>query len=124
MNNRPSIALAAVLLALTLLLPPLARAQTRQPAARRSAVVAGNRQEARSSRDRHVHLRPAWAMRDKNGEAGRLRNRRGETLAGRGLMGGVKAEFVAHQRDGIIPALLAGKFDVIVAGISITRPAI
>ena len=34
---------------------------------------------------------------------------------------GVKAEFVPTAWDGIIPALLAGKFDVIISGMSITR---
>lgn len=33
---------------------------------------------------------------------------------------GVKAEFVPTAWDGIIPALLAGKFDVIISGLSIT----
>jgi polar amino acid transport system substrate-binding protein len=33
---------------------------------------------------------------------------------------GVKAEFVPTAWDGIIPALLAGKFDVIISGMSIT----
>ena len=33
---------------------------------------------------------------------------------------GVKAEFVPTALDGIIPALLAGKFDVIISGMSIT----
>lgn len=58
-----------------------------------------------------------WAMRDKNGE----------------LMGyeidvarkvaedmGVGIEFVPTAWDGIIPALIAGKFDVIISGMSIT----
>jgi len=58
-----------------------------------------------------------WAMRDKNG----------------GLIGfeidvatqlakdlGVQVEFVPTPFDGIIPALLAGKFDVIIGGLAIT----
>ena len=33
---------------------------------------------------------------------------------------GVEAEFVPTAWDGIIPALIAGKFDVIISGITVT----
>ena len=58
-----------------------------------------------------------WAMKDKKGEyigfeievAKRLANDMG-----------VKAEFVPTKWSGIIPALLTGKFDIIIGGMSIT----
>ena len=33
---------------------------------------------------------------------------------------GVDVEFIPHCLDGIIPALVAGKFDVIISGMSVT----
>lgn len=58
-----------------------------------------------------------WSMRDKNGELIGF-----ELDVGRALAKdmGVDAEFVPTAWDGIIPALLAGKFDVIISGMSIT----
>lgn len=58
-----------------------------------------------------------WAMKDKNGEfigfeidvARRLANDMG-----------VRVQFVPTKWDGIIPALLAGKFDIIIGGMGIT----
>lgn len=58
-----------------------------------------------------------WAMRDKNGQLIGyeidVAKRLAEDL-------GVKIEFVPTAWDGIIPALLAGKFDLIIGGLSIT----
>ncbi len=58
-----------------------------------------------------------WAMRDKNGELIGF-----ELDVGRQLAAdmGVEAEFIPTAWDGIIPALIAGKFDVIISGMSIT----
>ncbi|GIX14987.1 MAG: amino acid ABC transporter substrate-binding protein [Paracoccaceae bacterium] len=58
-----------------------------------------------------------WAMRDKNGELIGF-----EIDVARKLAAdmGVEVEFVPTAWDGIIPALLAGKFDVIIGGMSIT----
>ncbi|MCB9943234.1 MAG: transporter substrate-binding domain-containing protein [Geminicoccaceae bacterium] len=58
-----------------------------------------------------------WAMRDKNGELIGF-----EVDVARKLAEdmGVDIEFVPTAWDGIIPALLAGKFDVIIGGMSIT----
>ncbi len=58
-----------------------------------------------------------WSMRDKNGELVGF-----ELDVGRQLAEdmGVEAEFVPTAWDGIIPALVAGKFDVIISGMSIT----
>src|SRR5579883_408867 len=58
-----------------------------------------------------------WSMRDKKGDLIGFEidvgNKVAEDL-------GVKTEFVPTAWDGIIPALLAGKFDVIISGMSIT----
>ena len=58
-----------------------------------------------------------WAMRDKNGELVGF-----EIDVARKLAAdmGVAVEFVPTAWDGIIPALLAGKFDVIIGGLSVT----
>lgn len=58
-----------------------------------------------------------WAMRDKNGDLIGF-----EIDVARKLAEdmGVGVEFVPTAWDGIIPALLAGKFDVIIGGMSIT----
>ncbi|MEZ5825333.1 MAG: transporter substrate-binding domain-containing protein [Geminicoccaceae bacterium] len=58
-----------------------------------------------------------WAMRDKNGDLIGF-----EIDVARKLAAdmGVEIEFVPTAWDGIIPALLAGKFDVIIGGMSIT----
>ena len=58
-----------------------------------------------------------WAMRDRNGELIGF-----EIDVGRKLAEdmGVEAEFIPTAWDGIIPALISGKFDVIISGLSIT----
>jgi len=58
-----------------------------------------------------------WSMRDKNGELIGF-----ELDVGRQLAEdmGVDVEFVPTAWDGIIPALVAGKFDVIISGMSVT----
>jgi polar amino acid transport system substrate-binding protein len=58
-----------------------------------------------------------WSMRDKNGKLIGF-----ELDVARKLAEdmGVDAEFVPTSWDGIIPALVAGKFDVIISGMSIT----
>ena len=58
-----------------------------------------------------------WAMRDRTGELVGF-----EIDVARKLAAdmGVAVEFVPTAWDGIIPALLAGKFDVIIGGLSIT----
>ncbi|APX22014.1 MAG: amino acid ABC transporter substrate-binding protein [Rhodobacteraceae bacterium] len=58
-----------------------------------------------------------WAMRDKNGDLIGFEIDVAKQLA---EDMGVEAEFVPTAWDGIIPALLAGKFDVIIGGMSIT----
>ena len=58
-----------------------------------------------------------WSMRDKNGELIGF-----ELDVGRQLAEdmGVEVEFIPTAWDGIIPALVAGKFDVIISGMSVT----
>jgi len=58
-----------------------------------------------------------WAMRDKNGELIGFEIDVATRVAGDM---GVDIEFVPTAWDGIIPALVAGKFDVIIGGMSIT----
>ncbi len=58
-----------------------------------------------------------WAMRDKEGELIGFEIDVATQLA---EDMGVEAEFVPTAWDGIIPALLAGKFDVIIGGMTIT----
>lgn len=58
-----------------------------------------------------------WAMRDKNGDLIGFEIEVAEKLA---EDMGVDVEFVPTAWDGIIPALIAGKFDVIIGGMSIT----
>ncbi|KLV03372.1 amino acid ABC transporter substrate-binding protein [Photobacterium aquae] len=58
-----------------------------------------------------------WAMRDKQGELVGFEVDVARRLASDA---GLKIEFIPTAWDGIIPALLAGKFDVIIGGMSIT----
>ena len=58
-----------------------------------------------------------WAMRDKKGELVGFEIDVAKKLA---ADMGVAVEFVPTAWDGIIPALLAGKFDVIIGGLSVT----
>ena len=58
-----------------------------------------------------------WSMRDKNGELIGFELDVGEKLA---EDMGVEAEFIPTAWDGIIPALVAGKFDVIISGMTTT----
>ena len=59
-----------------------------------------------------------WAMRDKQGELIGFEIDVAKRLA---EDSGLKIEFVPTAWDGIIPALLANKFDVIIGGMSITE---
>ncbi|QJB57826.1 transporter substrate-binding domain-containing protein [Pseudodesulfovibrio sp. zrk46] len=58
-----------------------------------------------------------WAMKDKNGEYIGFEIEVARKLA---KDMGVKVEFVPTKWSGIIPALLTGKFDIIIGGMSIT----
>lgn len=58
-----------------------------------------------------------WSMRDKNGDLIGFELDVGQKLADDM---GVDAEFIPTAWDGIIPALVAGKFDVIISGMTTT----
>lgn len=58
-----------------------------------------------------------WSMRDRNGELVGFELDVGRELA---KDMGVEVEFIPTAWDGIIPALVAGKFDVIISGMSVT----
>ncbi len=58
-----------------------------------------------------------WSMRDKNGELIGFELDVGKQLA---ADMGVEAEFIPTSWDGIIPALVSGKFDVIISGMTTT----
>ena len=58
-----------------------------------------------------------WAMKDKQGEYTGFEIEVAKKLAGDM---GVEAEFVPTKWSGIIPALLTGKFDIIIGGMGIT----
>lgn len=58
-----------------------------------------------------------WAMKDKNGEFAGFEIDVARRLA---TDMGVKVQFVPTKWDGIIPALLSGKFDIIIGGMGIT----
>jgi polar amino acid transport system substrate-binding protein len=58
-----------------------------------------------------------WSMRDKNGDLVGFEPDVGRKLA---TDMGVEVEFVPTKWAGIIPALVAGKFDVIISGMTVT----
>ncbi|HCB15342.1 MAG TPA: amino acid ABC transporter substrate-binding protein [Gammaproteobacteria bacterium] len=115
MKNRLFAALTAAVLALTLLLPSLANAQklNQQLAAGSVLEIIKKRGSIKVGMSTFV----PWAMRNKNGGLTGYEIDVAKKLA---EDMGVKAEFVPTAWDGIIPALLAGKFDIIIAGMSIT----
>jgi len=103
------------MLALVIALPPLARAQnaSQQLAAAGVLETIKKRGAIRVGMSTFV----PWAMRDKNGELIGYEIDVAKQLAEDMK---VKAEFVPTAWDGIIPALLAGKSDVVIGGMSIT----
>ena len=115
MQTRLFALLTTVMLALVIALPPLARAQnaSQQLAAAGVLETIKKRGAIRVGMSTFV----PWAMRDKNGELIGYEIDVAKQLAEDMK---VKAEFVPTAWDGIIPALLAGKFDVVIGGLSIT----
>ena len=115
MKNRLLTLLTTVVLALALLPPPLANAQkfNQELAAGSVLEVIKKRGAIKVGMSTFI----PWAMRDKNGQLIGyeidVATRLAEDM-------GVKAEFVPTAWDGIIPALLTGKFDIIIGGMSIT----
>lgn len=116
MQNRRLTALTTFLLLLSLLLSPVAQSQQKF----NQDLAAGSVLETIKKRGAlkiGMSTFVPWAMRDKNGELIgyeiEVAKRLAEDM-------GVKAEFVPTAWDGIIPALLTGKFDLIIGGMSIT----
>ncbi len=115
MPTRLPALLTAAVLALALLLPPLARAQNASQQLAADSVLETIKKRGAIKIGMSTFV--PWAMRDKNGELigyeVDVAKRLAEDMK-------VKAEFVPTAWDGIIPALLAGKFDLIIGGMSIT----
>ena len=115
MQNRRLTALTTLLLLLSLLLPVLARAQNANQSLAAGSVLETIKKRGALKIGMSTFV--PWAMRDKNGALIGYEIDVGKRLA---EDMGVKAEFVPTAWDGIIPALLTGKFDLIIGGMSIT----
>lgn len=115
MQNRLLAAIIAIALLLVVLSPPLVHAQSvnQQLAAGSVLETIKKRGSIRVGLSTFV----PWAMRDKNGELIGYEIDVAKQLAEDMR---VKVEFVPTAWDGIIPALLAGKFDVVIGGMTIT----
>ncbi len=115
MQNRLLAAIIAIALLLVVLSPPLVHAQSvnQQLAAGSVLETIKKRGSIRVGLSTFV----PWAMRDKNGELIGYEIDVAKQLAEDMK---VKVEFVPTAWDGIIPALLAGKFDVVIGGMTIT----
>jgi len=115
MKNRFLTVLTTTILILAVLLPPLARAQNVNQQLATGSVVETIKKRGAIKVGMSTFV--PWAMRDRNGELIGyeidVARRLAEDMK-------VKVEFVSTAWDGIIPALLAGKFDVVIGGLSIT----
>lgn len=115
MPARPFALLAAAVMALAILLPPLALAQNANQQLAASSVLETIKKRGVIKIGMSTFV--PWAMRDKNGELIGYEIDVAKQLADDMK---VKVEFAPTAWDGIIPALLAGKFDLIIGGMSIT----
>lgn len=113
MKNRLLAAITAVVL--LAFLPPLVHAQNANQQLAAGSVVETIKK--RGSIRVGMSTFVPWAMRDKNGELIGYEIDVAKQLAEDMK---VKIEFVPTAWDGIIPALLAGKFDVVIGGMTIT----
>jgi len=113
MNRR--MILNAVAAAAMAVLPTVAMAQDAQQALSSESVIETIKQNGVIRIGMSTFV--PWAMRDKEGELIGFEIDVGTQLA---EDMGVEVEFVPTAWDGIIPALLAGKFDVIIGGMTIT----
>ncbi len=115
MKNRLFNLLTTAALLLGLLLPSLSNAQKFNQDLAADSVLEVIKK--RGSLKVGLSTFTPWAMRDKNGQLIGyeidVARRLAEDM-------GVKAEFVPTAWDGIIPALLTGKFDLIIGGMTIT----
>lgn len=115
MPNRRFSLLTFVVLALTLLLAPLGQAQNAPQRLAADSVLETIKKRGAIKIGLSTFV--PWAMRNKNGELIGYEIDVAKQLAEDMK---VKAEFVPTAWDGIIPALLAGKFDLIIGGMTIT----
>ena len=107
--------LVAVAVAVTAVAAPAAQAQNaRQELSAESVIETIKRRGAIKV---GLSLFMPWTMRDINGDLIGFEIDVGHKLA---EDMGVEVEFVPTAWDGIIPALISGKFDVIISGMSIT----
>ena len=107
--------LTTAVLALAILPPPFARAQNASQQLAAASVLESIKKRGAIRVGMSTFV--PWAMRDKNGEMIGYEIDVAKQLAEDMK---VKAEFVPTAWDGIIPALLAGKFDVVIGGMTIT----
>ncbi len=114
MKNRLLAAITAALVLVTLL-SPLARAQNANQQLAAGSVVETIKKRGAIRVGLSTFV--PWAMRDKNGELIGYEIDVAKQLAEDMK---VKVEFVPTAWDGIIPALLAGKFDMVISGMTIT----
>ena len=112
--NRRIFGAAIGLLAAVAIALPAAAQQTRQALSSESVIETIKK---RGVVKIGLSLFVPWSMRDKNGDLFGF-----ELDVGRQLAEdmGVEVEFFPTSWDGIIPALVSGKFDVIISGMSIT----
>ena len=115
MKNSLLTVLTSTVLILAVLLPSLVRAQNVNQQLATGSVVETIKKRGAIKVGMSTFV--PWAMRDRNGELIGyeidVAKRLAEDMK-------VKVEFVPTAWDGIIPALLAGKFDVVIGGLSIT----
>ena len=115
MIKRLSVVIAAAVLLFTALVLPPAQAQSVNQQLAAGSVLETIKKRGAIKVGMSTFV--PWAMRDKNGELIGYEIDVAKQLAEDMK---VKAEFVPTAWDGIIPALLAGKFDLIIGGMSIT----
>jgi len=115
MKNQRLAKFSTLLLVFALWLPPLANAQKFNQELATGSVLEVIKKRGAIKIGMSTFI--PWAMRDKDGKLVGyeidVATRLAEDM-------GVKAEFVPTAWDGIIPALLTGKFDIIIGGMSIT----
>ncbi len=115
MNIRKRISCTALLLLLgaTFTAPAMAQQAARELASESVIEIIKKRGAIKIG----LSIFKPWSMRDKNGELIGFELDVGKKLA---ADMGVEAEFIPTAWDGIIPALVAGKFDVIISGMTTT----
>ena len=105
---------ALAVAAMTVAAPPVAAQSARLELSEESVIETIKR---RGAINIGVSLFVPWSMRDRNGDLIGFEIDVGNKLA---QDMGVDAAFVPTAWDGIIPALVTGRFDVIISGLSVT----